>query len=907
MSHRHGLRLYGLLLRLLPAEFRERHAGEMERMLAGLVRERRGLAALRVWMGAGWDVVRSAWLERARGGRDGRGASAPGRGDGDAAREGLFMEHVIQDLKYSARQLLRRPGFTAVLVLTLALGIGANTAVFSVVDGVLLRPLPYPAPDRLAVVWTQFPTMNLMEFPASYEEYADYRAQNRSFEEVAMWGRTQGTITSGDAPERLQVAYSTWTLFPVLDVQPVLGRVFTQAEDIAGSDNVVVLSHGLWQRSFGGDPSVVGRTIELNGNTMEVLGVMPSGFGFPDRTTQAWIPLGIDPANPPGRGSHFGNVLGRLATGVTLEQASSEMSRLMEGWGADASVHMWNTGPDGRVPHPAFVRSLHEQTVGNVRDSLTMMLGAVVLVLLIACANVANLLLVRGEGRLREISIRSAMGAGRSRIVRQLVTESLLLAVLGGVAGLVLARLGLGGLLALAPDDLPRTDSIHLDGTVLLFSGGVAIASGLLFGLAPALQTLRMNVQGTLRDDGRGGTAGAGRFRFRQLLVISQTSLAVVLLIGAGLLLQSFWRLRNVDPGFREDSTLAVSLSLPARSYPEPTDIVAFFRDLQPRLEEISGVTAVGMVRQAPLTGPLPPNDIQFETRQPREDDPVLNVDVQVVTPGYFETMGIPIVDGRDFDATDAMDGPLASIVDEAFVTSFYPDQAQVLGEGVGQQGFDDYPHVVGVVGNVRQERLDKEPRPHLYLVHAQSARTWYPVNTMTVLLRTRTDPLELVGAVREQVKAMDANLPVYSVTTLEQTVASSTAGQRFTMSLQMVFASVALALAMIGIYGVLSYSVAQRTREIGIRMALGAERGAVLKLVVGQGMSLVIASIVLGVGGALAAGSLLSSLVFGVSVRDPGTFAAVAGTLTLVALVACWVPARRASAVSPQTALRYD
>ena len=896
-------RAYAALTRLLlPADFRARHGDEMARVFQQLWRARTGGGGgFRIGAAAVWDVVRAAWGAHAR---EWSARAAVRRRQRDPAMEGNAMENVAQDIKYSARQLGRRPAFTAVLVVTLALGIGANTAVFSVVDGVLLRPLPYPQPDRLAVVWTQFPTMNLMEFPASWPEYEDYAAENRSFEQLALWGPTQRTITGGDNPERLDVAFATWTLFPVLGVEPLHGRAFGPEEDVAGSDDVVVLSHGLWDRRFGSDPSIVGRTVELDGRTTQVLGVMPEGFAFPDRDTQAWIPAGIDPANPPGRGSHFGNLVGRLNAGVTIDQASTELRGLMERWAQDQSLHMWKTGEGA---HTAFIRSLHEQIVGDVRTSLLVMLGAVALVLLIACANVANLLLVRGEARVREISIRAAMGAGRGRIVRQLVTESLLLALVGGVAGLILARIGLSGLLALAPADLPRTDSIGLDGNVLLFSAGVAIFAGLLFGLAPAFQTARTDVQSSLRDEGRGGTAGVGRFRYRQLLVVSQTTLAVVLLIGAGLLIQSFRRLSAVDPGFRAAGILSVNLSLPATTYPEPGDVVGFYRDLLPRLASVPGVVAAGGVRQPPLTGALPPNDITFENRPAREDDPPLNADIQVVSPGYFETLGIPVIDGRDFQATDDAEAPLVAIVDEEFVQMFYPDRTTVLGERVQQSGFEEFATIVGVVGNVRQERLDREPRGQLYFTHAQSPRTWFPVRAMTVLLRTRVDPLDVAPTVRGEVRAMDANLPVYDVTTVERTVDEATAAQRFTMSLQMVFAAVALSLAMIGIYGVLSYSVAQRTREIGIRMALGAERRSILKLVVGQGMALVIAAVVLGVLGALAFGRVLTTLLYGISPRDPVTFLTVAGALTAIALVACWIPARRASGVSPQSALRFE
>ncbi len=588
---------------------------------------------------------------------------------------------------------------------------------------------------------------------------------------------------------------------------------------------------------------------------------------------------------------------------MTLDQASTELSALMDRWEADESLgHNWS-----HQGHPAFLRPLHEQMVGDVRASLVVMLGAVGIVLLIACANVANLLLVRGEGRLREVSIRAAMGAGRARIVRQLLTESSVIALLGGAAGMLLARLGLGALLSLAPPDLPRTDGIRLNGTVLAFSAGVALLSGLLFGLAPALQTLRMNVQGKLREEGRGGTAGRGRFRSRQLLVISQTSLAVVLLIAAGLLVQSFWRLRAVDPGFHADRVLAVSLSLPSANYPEASDVVGFYRDLTPRLAALPGVSALGMVRTAPLTGSLPPNDIEFEKRATSEDDPPMNADIQVVSAGYFDAMGIPLLQGRVFDRTDDAESEAVAVVDQELARRFFTDPSDAIGERIRQPGDREYARIVGIVGAVRQEALDQAPRAQLYLLHAQSPRTWNPIRAMTVLLRSGVDPLSLVGAVRSEVRTLDPNLPVYRVTTMERTMRESTASQRFSMFLQLVFAGIALALAAVGIYGVLSYSVAQRTREIGIRMALGAKRDSILKLVVGQGMSLVVVALVVGILTALVTGQVLATLLFGISPRDPLTYGVVSGALLVVAFAACWIPARRASAVSPQEALRFD
>jgi len=811
------------------------------------------------------------------------------------------MDEIIRDLRYALRQMVQRPGFSAILITTLALGIGANTAVFSVVNGVVLRPLPYPEPERLTAVWSQFPTMELLEFPSSWPEFVDYRDASRSFESMGTWGRTQRTITGGESPERLDVAQFSASMFRVLRVEPALGRVFGPEEDVAGRDAVAVLSHALWQRRFGGDPTVVGRTVELDGSSTTVLGVMPEGFGFPDRDTQAWLPAGIDPTNPPSRSSHFANILGRLAPGVTLEEATVELGNLVARWEADDGLdHTWS-----RELHPAFLRPLHADTVGDVRRSLLVLLGAVGIVLLIACANVANLLLVRGEGRAREISVRAAIGAGRGRIVRQLVTESLLVAVLGGAAGLLLARFGLTALVALAPPDLPRLDTVALDGRVLAFSAAAALLSGLLFGLAPALQTVRTDVQGTLRNESRGGTAGPGRFRLRRFLVIGQTALAVVLLVGGGLLLQSYRHLSRIDPGFRGEGVLAASINVPQTSYPEDEDVMLFYRDLVPGLAALPGVTAAGMVRTAPLAGTLPPNDIEFENRIRTEDDPPLNADIQVVSPGYFEALSVPVLWGRGFDATDDESSETVVVVDETFARRFFGNPADALGHGVRQYGTPGFSRIVGVAGGVRQVGLDSEPRAQLYLLHAQSPRTWFGVRGMTLLLRTDGDPGTLVDGLRTEVRSLDPNLPVFEVGTVQGIVEASVATERFNLFLQLVFAGVALSLAAIGLYGVLSYSVVQRTREIGIRIALGAERDSIVGLVVRQGLALVVVAIGVGVVGALVVGQALSGLLFEVSPRDPTTYVVVTAMLGVVAALACWIPARRASGVDPQTALR--
>lgn len=812
------------------------------------------------------------------------------------------MDELVQDIRYAVRGLLRKPTFTAVLVLTLGLGIGASTAVFSVVEGVLLRPLPYPEPDRLAVVWSQFPEQDLMEFGSSWPEYVDFRDQQGAFVHVGAWRGAERTLTGGDGPERIDVTAFTWSMWSVLGVDPLAGRVFTADEDLAGRDDVVVLSHGLWTRRFGADPEILGRSIELDGRAIDVIGVMPADFDFRvNGGAEAWIPMGIDPGNPPGRGNHFASIAGRLADGVSFEQARAEMRTILDRWGQDEAIgHTW------RAPnHPAFLRPLHDQIVGDVRTSLVILLGAVGFVLLIACANVANLLLVRGESRQREIAIRTSMGAGQPRIVRQLVTESLVMAVAGGVSGLLLAYGGLIALLSAAPSTLPRLHEVGLNPSVLAFSAGVTILSGVLFGLAPALQSSRNDVQGVLREESRGGTASRRRFRFRHLLVVSEMSLAVVLLIAAALLMQSFWRLQNVDPGFRGDGLITMSVNAPASSYPEQEDVTAFYRDVIPRLAALPGVTLATAVRTPPLSGNLPPNDLDIEGYEAVEDVGPLNADIQVVAPGYFEAMGIPVLRGRSFEDRDQMDGEIVGVIDEVLAERFFPGQDPV-GRRI-RQSFAEWSTIIGVVGAVRQQRLDIEPRAHFYLVHAQTPATWSARRDMNLLLKTDVDPLGLVAGAREVVRTMDPDLPLFDVTTMEATRSLSTANERFSMFLQLVFAGVALTLAVVGIYGVLSFSVAQRTREIGIRMALGAQGGSIARMVTHQGLVLVFVAVGVGIVGSLFVGQVLAGLLYEIGPRDPATYGAVAIVLTIVGAFACYLPARRASGVAPQTALRSD
>ena len=823
-------------------------------------------------------------------------AAATDRHNVSEGRGDVFMDDVIQDLKYAVRQLVRRPGFTAVIVLTLALGIGATTAVFSVVNAVLLRPLPFPEDDRLAVVLTRAQIFEADELPPSPPEYVAYRDQLRSWDELAAYQVRGVTATRADAePERLTVAAATWSLFPVLGREPLLGRPFTAEEDRPGSDRVAVLSHAYWQTRFGADPRVIGRTLQLDGVDRTIVGVMPADFRFPRPDVLVWLPMAFDQQNLPGRGDHGYTVVGRLRPGVTMTGAETELNELMNRLAADpgANFHDW---------HPGYLRALRTQSVGDVSRPLWVMLGAAALVLMIACANIANLMLVRAEERAREMSVRIALGAGRRRLTSQLLTETLALAVLGGAAGVAFAFLGVEALRAVAPADLPRLDEIGVDATVLGFTALLTLGAAILFGLAPVLLAGRANVQGVLRNEGRSGTAGKGRIRVRQLLVVSETALAVVLLVAAGLLLQSFRRLVAVDPGFRAEDVLTARLITPAAKYSE-AEVAAFYQALLVRIRSLPGVAAAGAVSVAPLAGVLGPTDTEVEGwATPPDAAGPIEVS-QVVTPGYFATLGIRVLEGRMFDDRDRPGAAPVAVVSEKLARKYWPGRSALGGRIRRDNPTHPFAEIVGVVADVHQDGLDTPPvYGTYYLAHAQ-----LPYTVMYLAVRSAVERTGLVNAIRAELRALDPSVPLYQVRTMEQAVMENTATQRLSMLLQLVFASVALTLAAVGLYGVLAFTVSRRTAEMGIRMALGAARADVQRMVVAQGMRMIAIAIAVGIAGALAAGRLLRGLLFGVSVTDPLTYAVVVGVLLAVAVVACWLPARRASAVDPAVSLRAE
>jgi putative ABC transport system permease protein len=811
------------------------------------------------------------------------------------------MSDLTQDVRYGLRGLRRAPAFTAVAVLTLALGIGATTAIFSVVNAVLLRPLPYPDADRIALVWMDNQRMGMREDIHSWANFADLRAQGRSFARMAAYGTggynmTGGCVEGACEPQRVASAYSTADLFAVLGVAPMLGRAYTADEEQEGRDAVVVISHGLWSRMFAGDPGAIGRTVRLNGRERTVIGVMPRGFAFPAAETDVWVPLAIPDDLRTARNSFFLTVVGRLAPGVTLERARTETSaifrRLVEQYPS-----LDNLGIN--------LEPLPEQVVGpTLRTALWVMLGAVAAVLLIACANVANLMLSRAAAREREVGVRLALGAGRARLVRQMLTESVLLSVIGGALGVALAWGGLRLLLGIAPADIPRLDQVRVDGLVLAVALGVVALTGVAFGLAPALQASRSTLTDALRDGGRGGTGGRGGHRLRRALVAAQVALVVVLLTGAGLLVRSFLELQRVHLGFTPAGLLTARLALPGSKYGEGPQRAAFYEALVERLRAAPGVAGAGAISSIFLDATPTSTNFTIEGRTMTEEEAGIEVPLDAVTPDYFRVMGIPLERGRAFTSRDHADAPRVAIVNASMARRFWPNEDPIGRRFKYGDSQSDGPWItiVGVVGDMRRTGYDMPVRYETFLPHAQR-----PSAAMTLVLRSAGDPIALAGVVRGAVRALDAEQPVYEVATMEQLLAGMVAQRRFGMALLGAFAALALALGLVGVYGVTSYLVAQRTREVGLRLALGAEPAHVVRMVVRQGMTAAAAGLGVGIIGALAAARLMRSLLYGVGPTDVATLGGVAVLIALATLLASWIPARRAARVNPLTALRYE
>ncbi len=805
-------------------------------------------------------------------------------------------EILWQDLRFGARMLLKKPGFTLAAVITLALGIGANTAIFSIVNSVLLRPLPYEDPDQIVIVWMDNRKLKIDQDIHSYANYADYRAQNQVFSEMTAISQRSFNLTGEGEPERVMGAAATSSFFSVMRVTPVVGRAFTADEDQSGRGQVAILSYGLWQRRFGSDPQIVGKPISLNGVSRTVIGVMPAGFSFPGKETHVWIPLAPDPQLISNRSSFWLTVVGRLKPGVTVEQARTEMSTIAK--------RLESQYPDINASYGVNLVPLHEQVVGTIRPALLLLLGAVGLVLLIACANVANLLLVRAAAREREIAIRAAHGASRIRIIRQLFTESMLLAILGGGLGVFVALWGLGVLKSFSPSDIPRLEQIAIDKRVLVFTLAVSCLTALVFGLVPALQASKPNMNEILKEGGRSGSAGVRAARARHLLVISEIAMALVLLIGAGLLIKSFSRLQEFNWGFNQDHLLTARLQLPRSKYADEKQVRNFYEQLLQRLNNMPGVQSAGAVSSIFLSKTPNSTNFSIEGQPNKTGAESIEVPYDSISPNYFEVMGTPIVKGRPFNDRDVEGSPLVAIINETFAREFLRGE-DPLGKRFKYDSLDGpapWFTIVGVVADTRRTGFDSEVRAETYIPHAQD-----PSAGMTLVLRTKTDPAGLTAALRNEVLSVDKDQPVYDVRTMDQLLVEKIAQRRFSALLLGLFALLALLLAAVGIYGVMAYSVAQRTHEIGIRMALGAQKRDLLRMIVRQGMILTAVGISLGLVVAFALTRVMSGLLYEVSATDIQTFIIIPLILAGVALLANYIPARQAAKVDPMVALRYE
>ena len=809
------------------------------------------------------------------------------------------MDTIRQDIAYAVRTLLRSPGFALVAIITLALGIGANSAIFSVVNSVLLRPLPYANPDRLVMIWGTYPDFGRTS--TSLPDFRDFRVQSTVFQEMAAFNATNSNLSlGGGEPERVGRVVATANFFQTLGARPALGRFFLPedergtGESSAAAQPVAVVSHGLWQGRLGGTPDVLGKQITLHGRQFTVVGVAPEGFRFGE-AADVWTPLNLDATI--GRRSEFLEVVGRIKPGVPLEQVRTEMQTI--------NRRLAEQFPETNDMIGVEVTGLHEQVVGDFRPALLALMGAVGLVLLIACANVANLMLTRAAAREREMAIRAALGAGKGRIVRQLLTESLVVALIGAALGLLLAIAAIAALRSAGPELIPRFAEVQIDPRVLTFTAGLAVITGLLFGLVPALQVKQRALGGTLRGGGRGTVGAAGTRRLRSGLVLTEVALALMLLVGAGLLMRSFNQLQQVDVGFNPEGVLTARVALPVAQYPEASQRRAFYDRLLEGVSRAPGVQSAALVSNIPLSGSAGYWSFAIEGRPDPAPGKVVDTQPFTATPALFSTLRIPLIEGRVFGAQDHADAPRVAVINREMARRYWPDRSPVgsrITYGDPADTATQWMTVVGVVGDTRVTGLTDDPYPQTYIPAAQAEPS-----SMAVVLRATGDPERLAGTVGRVVRELDPALPVYDVKTMQQWLGEMIAQPRVGTTLLGVFAAVALLLAAVGIYGLISYTVAQRTTEIGVRMALGARPGDVLRLMVGQGMMPALAGIGVGIIGAWVAARLIRSMLFGVSASDPLTFGAVVFFLTGVALLAAYLPARRATRVDPMIALRAE
>ena len=814
------------------------------------------------------------------------------------------MHNLIQDIRFGLRMLLKSPGVSIIATIALALGIGANTAIFSVVNAVLLRPLPFPNPESLVSVFETDQKRGYMKGSHSYPNFFDLRDQNTVFQHVASYYSGNFIMTGHGEPVRLGGAVVTADMFPLLGVAPLYGRTFVAEEDKPSeSGRVVILSQQLFQRRFNSDQSLLNQTLTLDGRPFTVIGVMPASFEFPiqNEPVDLWTTIAGDGAGKSPvtaqRGAHFLRVIGRLKPGVTEDQAQAEVAAI--------AARLEQQYPDENTNKSLRVESALSAMVGDVRPALFILLGAVACVLLIACANVANLLLARATSRHKEMAIRVALGASRARVIRQLLTESVLLSLAGGAVGLLLAVWWSDLLVALGKEDIPRAVQVAIDWRVLGFTTGLSVLTGLIFGLVPAFHSSRSVLVDSLKEGGRGTGESARRNPVRSVLVVAELSIAVVLLICAGLLIQSLWRLQNVRSGLQPQNVLTFNLGLPEIKYNFAKQS-QFFIDLKKRLETAPGVQSASSIFPLPLSGDRYSISFQIEGREvPEKDEP--SADFFTTGVDYFRTMGIPIIKGRDFNDNDRHGSVPVIIITETFARLYFPNEDPIgrrIHPGVSSVDGEESTmrEIVGVVGDVRNRSLNAEARPAYYVPQTQ-----IPFSQMVMVVKTDHDPHSLVSMATKDVGAMDPDLPLFDVKTMEEYLSASVAAPRFNTTLLSIFAGVALVLTMVGLYGVMSYSVAQRTNEIGIRMALGAQGRDVLMMIVKQGSKLILFGLAIGLAAAYAVTRLLASLLFGVTAKDPFTFAAVATLLAMVALLACYLPAWRATKVDPMEALRCE
>jgi putative ABC transport system permease protein len=809
------------------------------------------------------------------------------------------MESLLKDIRYGIRTLLKNRGFTSVAVLALALGIGANTALFSVVNALLLRPLPFKDPDQLVQVWEADVKHGQNTETVAYPNFADWREQNDVFGQIVAYTDRTFNLTGAAEPERIQGAIVSPAFFPMLRIKPILGRVFLPEEDQPNKVFSVVMSERLWGRRFDSDPNIIGKAIDLNNEIFTVVGVIAQVTdlsGMPD-DTELWIPISHSSGFNNRRG-HYLSVMARLKPGVTREQAQANMDTIASALAAQY--------PDANTDHGVRLVPLQEQIVGDFKLALLVLLGAVAFVLLIASANVANMLLARAASRQKEIAIRIALGAGRFRLIRQLLTESLLLSLAGGAGGLLLALWGVYLLVAFGPADLPRAKEVAVDGRVLGFTLAVSLLTGIIFGFVPALQASRPDLNETLKESGRSATGSAGQRRVRSLLVVSEIALSLVLLVGAGLLMRSFLNLQAVNPGFNSQNLLTTRVSLRGPNYQNTDAIIAFYDQLLDQIKTLPGVQSVATRSYIPIALDEDYADLSFDI-EGRLSDPA-NRPIALynaVSPDYFQTMEIPVLKGRSFDGHDVRKAQNVIIISETLARRYFPRE-DPIGKRMTLNDVnpkeEDWATIVGIVKDTKPRELDRESVAEMYMPFAQQ-----PARSMALMIRTTNKPEGIAAALHHAVQSLDKNQPAHSIRTLESVMSEAVATPRFRTFLLGIFAVVALILALVGIYGVMSYSVAQRAHEIGIRMALGAQAPDVLKLVIGQGMALALAGVAIGLVASFALTRVMSRLLFGVSATNPMTFAVISLLLTGAALLACYLPARRAAKVDPMVALRYE